>query len=1622
MFKKLLTLIYLTIFSFICYGQQYGNEWINFTQNYVKITISSEGLYKITYDDIISKNLFSGNLDPNKFQIFNKGIEIPLIITGSQDGKCDQGDEVFFYGNRNDASLDKILYTNTIDLPNSDINLFTNENFYFLTYSPSKNGLRYQMSNLPSSGLTPENYIVAKDRLNFDTDYYPGEYILEAMSLSEYTEGEGYLGSLMSKGQAINYQLNTSNFVNSSFTSTLSFYIAGRSNASSTNNLGKNHHFRISNGSTTLFDSLYRGYSTIRNTIPIVVNTNTTSISLSSIDDLGAVTDFQAPGYLEIKYSRNLSISGINSLSFKLENAKPLSLLNFTNSSIINPIILEKNGIKGFSNSGINTFVIKDPNPNLDYYLVDQNNALKAQLNDINFKNINPSTSKNYLIISHNSLKQGAEAYQLYNQSISMPTSIVYTDDLYNEFYFGFHHPLALRNYCDYMIEKGTIKPQYLLLLGKGYDTPKRSLDKDLVPTMGFPASDNMITSGLNGSNLEPGLATGRIPAKNNQDIALYLEKLKAYNSLPDDLWRKNILQVTGGTSISESLSFRSYQNQFYKNAEKLFFGGHLSKILKDVTTPITENQTERLIKEAKEGLSLVSYFGHGSATGTEISFGKAEDQQNFNKPTIFLVNGCSTGACFSDTKSLGELYILAKDVGAIGWIGTTSEGVASYLGNASNIYYENWFNTNYGKSISQSIKEGLKKSQNPNDKLNRAHIRQYIWLGDPYIKFYSPPKQDYVINNDDIFPTISQQNATSQSFKISFLVKNLGKTANDSIPVQIKRTLPTNGLVIINNFKIKPVYNNDTLKYELNNEGLNVSGNNKIEIKIDPLNLIDETSKANNTATIEIFLPGNGVKTLFPLDNGIFSKSNLILKGQPDDLHTKNAQYLFEIDTISNFSSSFKKASDIITAGIFPTWQPSILLEKNKVYFYRIRLNLPFDKGGSWSTASFTYNPDIIDGYSQSNKSQLENFKTTNIVYDKNTGKFDFGKSFYPSSIYTEGDDGVDPGSKRFRTDQSISFSNSSFEGFTLVAMSNITPNKYLNYPSPFNSTNGPKLAPNGYTGQFYWNINIPSEVDSMIRFINQIPANFYVIGFNGRNASLKDLPIAAKNALKSFGLSKFELVGNGEPYMFWGIKGKSLGTALEFTADYSSAIPPRKQTLQYFKGLEFPLSSGKITTNKIGPSQEWKKITIKYDKNNNDNINHDVYGISSNGVETKLISASAGDDIDISNINAKDYPYLKITSNISDLVEYNVPNLKHYIVDYKPLSELSFDTDIKDIFYNKKISEGDSIKWEIGITNIYDYNITDSISVNYILKKQNNATVLKTLKKIPPLASGKSAFISIKESTLGLVGINSVKFKFNNEDLYIFNNEIANEFEVLGDKIEPIVNVLFDGKAITNGEIVSTKPIISINLMDENKYLLLNDTSLVEIYIKRESDLDFKKVSFSSNLLTFQPSNSSEKNQSIIEFKPQFNKDSKYVLKIRSKDRSGNTSLNDYQIEFEVITESSITNLYPYPNPVVNSMKFVFTLTGSKIPEKMKITIYNSSAKVVKTITKNELGNIKIGNNISDFVWDCKDEFGDRLANGIYFYKVSLSDSEETFKDRSTTSSSKFFKNNMGKIYIIK
>ena len=185
-----------------------------------------------------------------------------------------------------------------------------------------------------------------------------------------------------------------------------------------------------------------------------------------------------------------------------------------------------------------------------------------------------------------------------------------------------------------------------------------------------------------------------------------------------------------------------------------------------------------------------------------------------------------------------------------------------------------------------------------------------------------------------------------------------------------------------------------------------------------------------------------------------------------------------------------------------------------------------------------------------------------------------------------------------------------------------------------------------------------------------------------------------------------------------------------------------------------------------------------------------------------------------------------------------------------------------------------------------------------------------------------------------------------------------------------------------------------------------------------------------FNSDTLRFTPATSSADNTASVEFSPIFTtqinpQGDDYTLIVTGSDKSGNAAGTvQYQVTFKIITKAMISNMLNYPNPFTTSTAFVFTITGSDVPQNIKIQILTITGKVVREITKEELGPLHVGRNITEFKWDGTDMYHQRLAIGVYLYHV-VTNLNGKGLDKYTSQSDntdQYFNKGYGKMFLMK
>jgi flagellar hook assembly protein FlgD len=467
-------------------------------------------------------------------------------------------------------------------------------------------------------------------------------------------------------------------------------------------------------------------------------------------------------------------------------------------------------------------------------------------------------------------------------------------------------------------------------------------------------------------------------------------------------------------------------------------------------------------------------------------------------------------------------------------------------------------------------------------------------------------------------------------------------------------------------------------------------------------------------------------------------------------------------------------------------------------------------------------------------------------------------------------------------------------------------------------------------------------------------------------------------------------------------------------------------------------PDTLGYITSPVFGAAKQWKQLKWQgstVDASAGDQPTVDIIGIDNAGVETPIISGlnTSQQDVDISTINAAQYPFLKLRMRNLDSINLTPYQLRYWRLTYEPIPEGALTP---NVFFQFKdtLDPGEPLDFKVAFKNISDSKF-DSLKVKMVVTKSNNAQETIQVGRFRPLPGQDTLYVRSPINTAGFAGLNTFYLDVNPDndqpEQFHFNNFMYRTFYVRADKVNPLLDVTFDGVHILNRDIVASKPHITIKLKDENKWLLLNDTSGAQIQVHYPNGVTRSYFFNTSDTLKFTPPANAPNpdNTATIDFLPNFPLDGDYELTVTGKDKSGNTAGNvEYKVGFQVINKPMISNMLNYPNPFTTSTAFVFTITGAEVPQNIRIQIMTITGKIVREITKDELGPLRIGRNITEFKWDGTDQYGQKLANGIYLYRVITNlNGRSLDKYRSTEkgnedNTDKYFNKGYGKMYLMR
>lgn len=1676
--KKFVSIMLLLLSCFLAKAQ-YNNEWIDYNKSYYKFAVAKDGVFRIAQSALQAIGL--GNTPAEQFQLWRNGVQVP-VYTSVATGALGSGGYIEFWGQMNDGVPDKRLYRDINYQLSDKWSLETDTASYFLTVNTGASNARLETTNndVAGSALSPDAYFTYtysksfKDRINSGYAGIVGEYVYSSV----YDKGEGYTSNDIYPGGGLSETVN--NLYPYAGGPDGYFFVSGFGNANNPRTLRA----RVNN--TQLVDDAMDSFNDLKQQVPLAAALlSTGSATVQLINTSANPNDRMVIGKYEITYSRQFNFGGASNFVFELAANNDGNLLRISNFSYgsSTPVLYDLTNFKRYvantSESGFLKFALLPSAQRRKLVLVSEETSNITNVISFRIRNfINYAQLVNqgdYLIISNTLLYAGAngnpvESYRQYRSSSlggGYNVKIYDIDQLTDQFAFGIkRHPFSIKNFVKYANSSFQIKPRAIFLIGKGVSYPQARQNEsnpllermNLVPPFGYPASDNLLAS-IDNETISA-IPIGRLSAVTPNEVEIYLEKVKEYESVgvnaPHTVagrgWMKNIVHAIGGGDADLSVQIGGYMNQMKRTIEDSLYGGNVKSFAK--TTAVASQLTNEGLKNLfSDGIGILNYFGHSSASNIEFNIEEPNLYQNQGKYPLFLVNGCLAGDIFNfdvnrfnAVNTLSEKYIMANQRGAIGFVASSHFGIVNYLNTYLNGMYKAIAVKEYGRPVGKVLEESFRYllANWTGDYFARLHAEEITLHGDPVVALYSQPLPDYVIEDHDVqIPPVVT--VADNSFNLRFRFFNIGMASSDSITVEVKRQLPQGSHAVISSQRIAGTRFSDSIFLSIPINPALEKGENKIIITLDINNERDEISETNNSITKSFVIIEDETTPIYPYRYSIVNRSNITFYASTSNPIAVQKNYVMEVDTTASFNSSAKKSITQNSKGGLIEFNPSFVFTDSTVYYWRVSPVPQNNEGYYWSASSFVYINGSTEGFNQSHYFQHLGSEGEGISLSDNR-VWNFGtiinSLFIRNAVYPTASDN--------EASYLNSINNKDILGagcyYDELIFHVIDPVTFKPWKNDFSGSSGLYnsliAACGGNKGHnFEYLISSSASRKHVMEFMDIIPDGYYVIVRTNSNPTTNTYANAwkADTTLHGSGNSLYhKFINQG----FTQLDSFNRPRAWSFVYKKNDAnvfVP-----IQQFSNNQYDLitmsvdcpspdSVGYITSPRLGPAKEWNKFLwdgFYSETPSKDNASVDVIGFRADNSSSVLFSVNASTkSVDVSSIDAAEFPYVQLKMKNIDTVKATPYQLKFWRLNYKPFPEGAV---APNIYFESKdtVEIGAQVKFGVAFKNISQENF-DSLKFKLVVIDKNNVQHELPYPRQKPLVSGDTVKIEYVIDSKAYPGLNTVMMNFNPDndqpEQYLLNNFLYKTLFVKPDTYNPLLDVTFDGVHILNNDIVSAKPHIFITLKDDSKYMLIDDTSLIKVQVKYP-DGRYKVFSFNTDTLRFfppTPNAGAGNNTGTIDFNPDFLDDGDYVLIVSGRDKSGNAAgQTEYKVNFKVINKPMISNLFNYPNPFTTSTAFVFTVTGSEIPQNLRIQILTITGKIVREITKDELGPIHIGRNITEFKWDGTDQYGQRLANGVYLYRVITNlngKSLDKYKSEGDNTD-QYFNKGYGKMYLMR
>jgi len=275
-----------------------------------------------------------------------------------------------------------------------------------------------------------------------------------------------------------------------------------------------------------------------------------------------------------------------------------------------------------------------------------------------------------YLVIAPQDFLEAAWPLLERRASQGLSSFGVSTEQIFSEFGHGETRPQAIRDFLEHAYQNWAIPPRYVLLLGDATFDFKDYLEwgvQNQVPP--FPLKTPYIWTAsdpayalVNGDDVLPDLALGRLPAANLDEARAMVDKVLAYENGGFTLDGPAVLIA------DQSDAGGDFQGHADELAQTLLHGHDVTSIyLAELGTGATHNA---ILQAFDDGASIMSFIGHGGMQLWNHNIFRVDDVGSLapqpQQPILFTMNCLNGYFQFPRFDSLAESLLKAPDKGVI--------------------------------------------------------------------------------------------------------------------------------------------------------------------------------------------------------------------------------------------------------------------------------------------------------------------------------------------------------------------------------------------------------------------------------------------------------------------------------------------------------------------------------------------------------------------------------------------------------------------------------------------------------------------------------------------------------------------------------------------------------------------------------------------------------------------------------------------------------------------------------------------------------------------------------------------------------------------------------------------